>query len=226
MRSCPAVSGLLCSALERLRMLGRGGFHWNDGSSVIEPRSRPCGVRSSGRISMTPSGSGSSSSSVLDGLLRDRIGLRLRDLGLGQLGLVVRVAEDVRVAQVGVEGRGAHHRLGDVHLLVLGLRRRDGLRARRPLRHGGPDRARRVGHAGVRRADDAGDRRPGEQDDPGDEEEDGEDVRADGPDGLRAAVGAGPRPRRRRGPPSRGRSTSPGARRRRRGRTCRRPGRA
>src|SRR6478752_1937035 len=108
-RSCPAVSGLLCSALERLRMLGRG----------------------------------------------------------------------------------SHHRLGDVHLLVLGLRRRDGLGPRRPLWHGGPDRAGRVGHAGVRRADDAGDRRPGEQDDPGDEEEDREDVRAHGPDGLRAAVEQG-----------------------------------
>ena len=45
--SCPAVSGRGCSVDERRSSVGLGRRHWNSGSSVTEPRRRPCGVRSS-----------------------------------------------------------------------------------------------------------------------------------------------------------------------------------
>ncbi len=62
MRSCPAVSGRDCSALERVRSLAASGrSQTKSGSSVTAPRSLPCGVSSAGSACATPAICSSSS---------------------------------------------------------------------------------------------------------------------------------------------------------------------
>src|SRR3954467_13937083 len=87
-RSCPAVSGLLASALERLRKAVPGIVHSKSGASVTDARERPWGVRAAASGGVRGVGGGAADPRlVLLGVLGElfepgdlRVGLRRLEL--------------------------------------------------------------------------------------------------------------------------------------------------
>ncbi len=181
--SWPAVSGLTCSALERLRMRASGRRNSTSPGSRCSrwgSSSSSGGGGSCGSGSASGSGCGSAGGS-------GRLGLGRRQRGDGGL-------EEVGIAQRAVEFSGPRPGADD-DLLVLEVGRQQGLRrvgialglvarARR-----GAQRARGLDHLLAGGAQHPGDRRAGEQQQGGAEQEDGQDVGADVGEQARAGVG-------------------------------------